>query len=151
MRISIVPIINFSSINGFCVANQWVIRAGEKNTLYFQLIDLDQSSTCCNSGCPARYVPGIGVGNTPVTLVVTFPSIDCTKVIQATAVQDPNDGSIWSVTLSSSQIPQGGALNFTLTQGTTIRNFSVFNILGVEYPGNQGSDISIADSGTFNY
>lgn len=150
MRLSVRSLINFVSVNSFCTANQHIIRAGEKNTLYFQLVDLDQASACCNSGCGSRYIPGLGVGNTPVSLIVTFPSIDCTKTIQATAVQDPNDASIWSVTLSSSQIPQGGALNFAITQGTTLRNFSVFNILGVEYPGHQGSDISLANIGIYN-
>lgn len=151
MRLSARPLVNFLSINSFCIANQWLIRAGEKNTLYFQLIDLDQASACCGTSGGSRYIPGVGAGNTPVSVVVTFPSIDCTKTIQATAVQDPNDASIWSVSLSSSQIPQGGAMNFAITQGTTLRNFSVFNILGVEWPGNQGSDISITNFGNYNH
>lgn len=140
MRLSAKALVNWASVNNFDYANQWIIRAGEKNTLYFQLVDLEQ----CDQ---LRYVAGVGAGNTPVSLTVTFLSIDSTKVIQAIATQDPNDGSIWSVNLSSSQIPQGGNVKFSLTQGTTIRNFSVLALLGVEYPGNDGSDCSIPNAG----
>lgn len=146
MRISVIPLINFQNVNSFCTANQWSIRCGEINTLYFQLVDLDNS--CGNDG-PHRYLPGVGSQNQPVSMLVTFPSIDCTQTIKATAVQDPNDGSVWSVTLSSVQRPYGGSLAFALTQGTTTRNFTVSNILCVENPRNAGSDGSLPDSGTF--
>lgn len=140
MRLSAKALVNWATVNNFDYANQWLIRAGEKNILYFQLFDLEQ----CDQ---LRYVAGVGVSNQPASIVVTFLSIDSTKVIQAIATQDPNDGSIWSVTLSSSQIPQGGNVKFTLTEGTIIRNFSVLALLGVEYPGNEGSDCPIPDVG----
>lgn len=150
MRLSAIPIINWNNINNFCTANQWTIRNGEQNTLYFQLVDLDQSP-CCKNGCPSRYVAGVGVPNQPASIIVTFPSIDCTQAIQITATQDTSDGSIWSVNLSSSQNPFGGSVQFSLTQGTTVRSFSVLNMLGVEYPNCEGSDGSLADSGTFSF
>lgn len=150
MRLSAIPIINWNNVNSFCTANQWTIRSGEQNTLYFQLVDLDQSP-CCKNGCPSRYVAGVGAPNQPASLIVTFPSIDCKQVVQITAVQDSSDGSIWSVNIPSALRPFGGNVNFSLTQGTVIRNFSVLSMLGVEYPGNQGSDGCLADSGVFNF
>lgn len=138
MRLSAQALINWANVNNFDKANQWTIRAQEKNTLYFQLLDLDKG---------LRYVAGVGTENQPTSVSVSFLSIDSTKVIVAIATQDPDDGSIWSVNLSSSQIPQGGNVKFSLTQGTTLRTFSVLNMLGVEYPGNEGSDCPIPDAG----
>jgi hypothetical protein len=149
MRLSAIPLINYQNVNSFCTANQWQIRALEINTLYFQLIDLDNS--CGMNSCPMRYIAGVGSSNQPASMIVTFPSIDCTQTIRATATQDPNDGSIWSVTLSSVQRPYGGSVQFALTQGNNTNYFSVLNMLCVENPRNCGSDGGLQDSGTFVY
>lgn len=153
MRLSAVPLINFQSVNSFCPANQWIIRNCETNTLYFQLIDLDQTcmpSLLGQSPVPQRYIAGVGVQNQPATMIVTFSSIDSTQVNQITAVQNPNDGSIWSVTINANQCVFGGAVKFSLTEGTATRNFLVINVLCVEQL-NSGSDGSLADVNTFTY
>ena len=54
-RLSARPIVNFQNVNSFKYANQWTVSAGNSNTLYFQLVDLDQ--------CGLRYLAGIGSGN----------------------------------------------------------------------------------------
>lgn len=153
MRLSAKPIINFANINDYTLGNQWNIRAGEPNTLYFQILDIDKAINGNNQGfgifsgitpvgttAGLRYLLGIGSSNQPYGIMVTFPSIDDAAVIQATAVQaDANDSSIWKVSLSSSQIPNSGSVQFALQEGTTIRRFSVMSMLDVEYPQNEGS------------
>jgi hypothetical protein len=54
------------------------------------------------------------------------------------AVQaDPNDSSIWQVTLPASAIPSGGNVQFAVQEGNSIRRFSVLNMLAV-LPTNNG-------------
>jgi hypothetical protein len=148
MRLSALPIISFNSVNSFCTGNQWIIRSGDSNTLYFELIDLDQS--CGQNNCPSRYIAGVGAANMPTSLLVTFMSIDCSNVIQLPATQNTSDGSIWSVYLSPTQRPFGGAVKFVLTEGTSTKSFSVVNMLCVENV-NAGSDGSLQDYGTYSY
>ena len=144
MRLSAKAVVNFANVNNFQTENQWMIRAGEPNTLYFQLVDLDQNSL--------RYLAGIGVSNQPFQVSVTFPSIDNAKKFTVIAVQaDPNDSSLWSVPLTAVQIPQSGNVQFTVAQGSTIRNFNVLNFLSVEYPTNDGCDGPLNDRGTFSF
>jgi hypothetical protein len=132
MRLSAKVIKNYASVNQFDYANQWAIRAGEPNTLYFQLVDLDKDSL--------RYIAGIGGVNQPVSINVTFPSIDDAAVLTIAAVAvDAADGSLWKVDLSSTQIPASGNVIFAVTEGAATRKFSALNLMVVEYPGNDGS------------
>ena len=132
MRLYARPLLNYANVNNFSYGNQWIVRSGDPNTLYFQLVDLDQGS----SGL--RYLPGIGSQNQPANVSVTFPSIDDAQVITAQATQDPNDGSIWSVTLSPTQNINSGNVIFAIFEGSSIRRFSVLNLVSVEYPQNDG-------------
>ena len=127
MRLSAKALINYGSVNQFDYANQWIIRANEPNTLYFQLVDLDQDEL--------RYMAGISLA---AGVVVTFPSVDDAQVIAANAVQETNDKSIWKVVLSSIQKPNSGSVVFALTEGTVTSKFSVLNLISVEYL-NEGS------------
>lgn len=126
MRLTAKPITTFSNINSFSYSNQWIVRAGDPNTLYFQIVDLDQNGL--------RYLAGIGIQNQPASIQITFPSIDDINVIKATATQDPNDKSIWSVNIGPNQRPGSGAVIFQITENTTVRRFSVTNMLTVEQP-----------------
>jgi hypothetical protein len=140
MRLSAELIKNFCGINMFGFTDQWMIRAGDPNTLYFQLVDLDQDNGQDGCSCPLRYIPGIGL-TPPATygVTVTFPSIDDTKTITATAIQaDPNDASVWKVNLLSTQLPGSGNVIFSVAEGTAVRTFKVMNGLSVEYPGQDG-------------
>ena len=132
MRLSANLIVSYANVNQFSYENQWQIRAGEPNTLYFQLVDLDQNKL--------RYLPGIGGSNQPYGVSVKFPSIDDAQVINATAVQaDVADNSVWKVSLSASQTPKSGNVIFTVTEGSASRSFKMLNGLLVEFPGNDGS------------
>lgn len=134
MRLSANLIVNYANVNQFDFPkfNQWQIRAGDPNTLYFQLVDLDQSGL--------RYLAGIGSSNQPYAVMVTFPSIDDSKIISSLAIQvDANDSSLWKVALSPSQIPNTGNVVFSVSEGSSIRTFKVMAGLLVEFPGSDGS------------
>ena len=142
MRLSANLILNYANVNQFGFQDQWKVRAGDPNTLYFQLIDLDQGSDGTGTkgcACYLRYLLGIGTQNQPYGVTVTFPSIDDSKTITATATQvDANDSSVWAVKILSSQQPGSGNVIFTVTEGSTTRTFKLMNALAVEYPGNDG-------------
>lgn len=149
MRLSAQLIVNYANVNQFGYAEQWIIRAGDPNTLYFQLVDLDQNinntngSNRQNSNGPSsslRYMLGCGAGNTPDGVQVTFCSIDDSKTLTVQAVQvDDCDSSIWSVTLSGTQIVNSGNVFFTTKEGTVTRSFKLTNALAVEYTTTCGS------------
>lgn len=137
MRLSAKLITNFCNINMFNFTDQWKIRAGDPNTLYFQIVDLDQG--CCgqtaSSECALRYLVGLGSSNQPYGITVTFPSIDDSKIIKATAIQsNAADSSIWQVNILSSQLPFSGNVFFSVMEGINTRTFNVTNALAVEYP-----------------
>ncbi len=140
MRLSSKPIVNFQNINSFKFAPQWEVSARDTNVLYFQIIDLDQ--------CGLRYIAGIGSSNEPVGVRVTFPSIDCSQIITLVAAQDPNDGSVWSVSIPSTSTPQTGNVRFQLFEGNNSKNWSVLQMMVVNYP-NDGNDGSLSDNTTF--
>jgi hypothetical protein len=155
MRLSARPLLNYANVNSFSYGNQWIIRAGDPNTLYFQVVDLDQgpasvvggpnpifgfqSAQPLSGNIGLRYMVGVGSQNTPSGVTATFPSIDDTQVIMAQAIQDPNDKSIWSVTLGPNQKPNSGNVIFAVAEGNLIRRFSVLNMISVEYPQNDGA------------
>lgn len=155
MRLSARPLLNYANVNNFSYGNQWIVRAGDPNVLYFQIVDLDQGlasvvggpnpifgfqgSGTLSGNVGLRYMVGVGAGNQPAAITVTFPSIDDTQVINAPAVQDPNDKSIWSVTLGPNQKPNSGNVQFAVTEGNSTRRFGALNLISVEYPQNDGS------------
>jgi hypothetical protein len=153
MRIFAKAIVNYTDVNHFAYANQWIIRSGDQVTLYFQLVDLDQGSL--------RYMTGVGVSNQPVTVTVTFPSnaaalntfnndtnggfvpfgstlvfpvIDPAQVFVVTAaLADPNDPSIWKIVLAPTQIPNSGNVQFSVIEGANPpKKFFVTNMIDVE-------------------
>jgi hypothetical protein len=162
-RLSAQAIINYQNINSFVFANQWNVSAGDTNTLYFEVINLDQNiggiltnQPLFRGGYPLnsptgsaslRYLLGIGTSNQPYSITVTFPSIDSTKVINLNAFQaDPNDSSVWGITIPSVYTPGSGTVIFKITQGLNIATFSVPNMISVDYPQNGGCDGTIPNN-----
>lgn len=151
MRLSARPLLNYANVNSFSYGNQWTIRAGEQNVLYFQLVDLDQGpatvvggplfqgSPSLSGNIGLRYMAGVGSANQPVGMQVSFPSIDDLQMIVATAVQETDDKSIWKVTLNENQKPNSGAVIFAISEGGRTRRFNVLQMIAVEYPQNDGS------------
>ena len=151
MRLTSVPIINFADINDFQTSSQWTIRATDPNILYFQLFDLDNQNTASpasffplNGGffnaaiqtAPQRFIAGVGSSNQPVVMTVTFPSLDPSLTFTYTATQDPNDGSVFSITLpgynSAGRAPASGNVMFSLTMGILTWNWTAQNMVAVE-------------------
>lgn len=129
MRLSAKAIKNYANINNFDFVSEWLIRANEPNTLYFQLVDLDQDSL--------RYIAGIGGA---ATITVNFPSVNDAQELSIAATQaDAADGSVWKVDLTNLQVPNSGSVVFTIVQAGVTRKFSVLNMISVENPGNDGS------------
>ena len=152
MRLSCKAIIVYNSPNSYVTGNQWVVRAGDSNTLYFQVVDLDQGPATPIAGVPyssyplagntgLRYLVGLDlVAPATASIQVTFPSIDPTKSVVLAATQvTPADSSLWSVTIPSAAQPAGGNVMFAVTEGTNTRSFSVLNLIGVEFSNNDGS------------
>lgn len=156
MRLTSTAIINFSNINDFQEASQWTIRASDPNTLYYQLFDLDNMTTSSspylplNGGFfnaaiqsfPQRYIAGVGVSNQPFSMTVTFPSLNVGSTIVLIATPDPDDASVWSVSLpgytNTGTSPSSGNVIFSLTQGLNVYTWVVKNMIAVEMT-NQGS------------
>lgn len=140
-RLSAKPLVSFQNINSFKYANQWIISAGNTNTLYFQLVDLDQ--------CELRYIAGIGSSNQPTAVRVTFPSCDDSQVLTLLATKDPNDGSVWSISIPFTNTPHTGNVQFQLFEGNNIQSFSVIQMIVVGTPNSEGSDGSLPDNTFF--
>lgn len=126
MKLISKAITAYNNVNSFKYGNQWSIRSGEENTLYFQIVDLDQESI--------RYMVGIGLIFPVVpSIAVTFPSVDDALVITVAATQvDPTDASIWKVNLLSTQFPMSGNVMFAITEGSKIKRFSALSFISVE-------------------
>jgi len=128
MRLSAKIIKNYFGNNTFDYGNEWIVRANEPNTLYFQIVDLDQDGL--------RYMSGATV----LSVSAIFPSIDSADVINAPAVQaHANDKSIYKIQLGASQIPKSGNVVFQISEDGIIRKFSILNGIQVEFPGSDGS------------
>jgi hypothetical protein len=156
MRLTSVPIINFSTINDFQTSSQWIIRATDPQTLYFQLFDLDNENTASpasyfplNGGffnaaiqtAPQRYTAGVGASNQPFSMTVTFPTLNAGQTLTFNATPNPNDASVWSITLpgysNTAYAPASGNVIFSLTQGLITVTWVVVNAIAVEMT-NQG-------------
>lgn len=121
MRLSAQILKNFQNVNSFQKASEWTIRLDEPNTLYFQLVDLDQDGL--------RYIP---TGTNPSVQVV-FPAVNPNNVITKTAIAVSTlDGSLWKVDLLSTEKPSSGNVQFILTEGGVVRRFVVMQGLIVE-------------------
>ncbi len=121
MRLSSVTLKNFQNINSFQKSSEWTIRHDEPNTLYFQLVDLDQEGL--------RYIP---TGASPSVQVI-FPAVNSANVITKTATQvSASDPSLWKVDLLDTEKPSSGNVQFILTEGGVNRRFVVLQGLVVE-------------------
>lgn len=152
MQLQAKPIITWCDVNRYTYGNQWTVNSGDPLKLYFQIVDVDQAIpsngptfsifsgvTAVNTTAGLRYLLGIGSQNQPFLVKVTFPSIDPNQLVTYTAVQaDPNDSSLWVVTVPASQAVSGGNVQFSVYEGSNIRRFTVQNMLAVLFPTSVG-------------
>lgn len=99
---------------------------GEQNSLYFQLVDLDQAEL--------RYMPA----GSP-TLSVIFPAINSVNVLTIPAtVANAADPSIWKIDLLATQIPSTGNVQFAITEAGVTKRFVLQQGIMVHSFSNQG-------------
>ena len=150
MRLTARAISSYNTANSYYFGNQWSVNAGDANTLYFQIVDLDQGPSAF-PGIPyshlppgsqpgLRYLVGLNLQTAdPRSVTVTFPSINPALTIALSASQvTPADASLWSVTIPSAAQPAGGNVLFSIMENGAVRSFSALNLLAVEFNGTQG-------------
>lgn len=121
MRLSAQILKNFQNLNSFDKATEWNIRQNEANTLYFQLVDLDQDGL--------RYIPT----GTSVSVNVTFPAVNPANAITKVANQvNALDKSLWSVNLTDTENPFSGNVQFSITEDGVTKRFTVQQAIVVE-------------------
>lgn len=114
---------NVDSLNAWQHTTHWSVgrdgNLGEPATLYFQIVDMDRDGI--------RHIP-----SALATMTVTFPSLDDDLVMTKTAsLAFADDRSIWKIELLATDLPSGGIVRFSLTDGGITRRWSVQNALRV--------------------
>ena len=122
MRLSVRPIRNYANINNFDYSSEWTIRQDEPNTLHFQVVDLDQDQL--------RYLSS----DASVAVNVIFPAAatDGSDLTKAAVQVDVLDRSVWSVTLSSTEVPRTGNVRFEIIENGVTRRFTLLQGMVVE-------------------
>jgi hypothetical protein len=127
MKLSAKFLKNVSNINTFQYTNQWDISEGSANRLYFQIIDKLKEDL--------RFMTQA----TAYSVSVTFLSIDTNSEITKSAVQAfADDKSIWYIDLSASEVPNSGAVKFSITQDSVESKFKVEQAIVVDLFENGG-------------
>jgi hypothetical protein len=127
MKLSAKFLKNVANINNFEYANQWDIAEGSAHTLYFQIIDKHMNDL--------RYMSQAAV----FSVSVTFLSINDDEEIVKTATRPfADDKSIFSITLNADEIPNSGAVKFSLTQDGAESKFKVEQAIVVDLLENGG-------------
>lgn len=122
MKLSAKFLKNVANINNFQYANQWSISEGSQHVLYFQFIDKLKDDL--------RYISEAASID---EVTVTFLNIDETFEIIKTATQPfADDKSIWSITLNVDEVPNPGAVKFSITEDGSERRFRVEQAISVD-------------------
>jgi len=130
MLLSARPLVDVSGVNSFQVAEQIRFSQGDATVIYLQLIN-SALDTAGKGFSPAgrRYIPASGA-----TLSVVLDNIDDDKKITRSATQPyASDGSIWAITvLSTDDIGAGTmSLKLTLTEGATVTRGVALGVVGI--------------------
>lgn len=121
MKLSAKFLKNVANINTFQYADQWDIAEGSIHRLYFQIVDKLKDNL--------RYMSQATV----ITASVTFVSIDDASEIVKTATQAwVDDKSIWYIDLASNEVPNSGAVKFSLTEDDVESKFKVSQAIVVD-------------------
>lgn len=121
MKLSTKFLKNVTDVNNFQYISQWDISEGSSQKLYFQIIDKMKENI--------RYMTQATVFN----VTVTFLSIDESNEIIKTATQPfSDDKSIWYIELDVTEIPNSGAVKFSITEDGTEKKWKVDQAIVVE-------------------
>jgi len=117
VRLAAKMLKNVANVNNWQYANQAYVQAGQPNTVYFQIVDLDKLPGVELSSVlpdfPLRYMSTA----TALAVEATFPSLDDdTVLIKAASQPFPQDLSIWQVSLASTETPSSGTFTIKLTE-----------------------------------
>jgi hypothetical protein len=133
MRLGLVILSPFSTLNNLQHLNQASVSQGDTADVYFQLVDMDTISERFQRGI--RYMPASGA-----TMQVTMKSInDANTVAKAATMAFPSDDrSIWKFSLSAAETQKvaGVNLRIVLTEGSNIKSANATNVISVT-PANQ--------------
>jgi hypothetical protein len=122
MKLSVKFLKNVANINTFQYASQWNISEGSSQVLYFQFVDKLKDDL--------RYM---SQADTIDEVSVIFLNIDEASEIIKTATQAfPDDKSIWTITLDSDEVPNSGAVKFSITEDGQERRFRVEQAIVVD-------------------
>ena len=122
MKLSAKFLKNVENINNFQYASQWDIAEGSAQTLYFQIIDKLKDDL--------RYISQATITD---SVTVTFLSIDDNSEIVKIATQPwPDDKSIWRINLAVDEVPNSGAVKFSITEDGVTKTFRVSQAIVVE-------------------
>jgi hypothetical protein len=122
MKLSVKFLKNVANVNTFQYASQWNISEGSSQVLYFQFVDKLKDDL--------RYMSQADVID---EVTVTFLNIDEASEIIKTATQVfVDDKSIWSITLASDEVPNSGAVKFSITEDGQERRFRVEQAISVD-------------------
>ena len=114
MKLSAKFLKNVVNVNTFQYVTQWNISEGSAHELYFQVIDEHKEDI--------RYMPQ----DAPFVVTATFSSIDDNSIIVKTATQPfADDSSIWKIDLLATEIPNSGAVIFSLSENGVEKKFKV--------------------------
>lgn len=121
MLLGAVMLKSVQNVNSFERNTQVTVRQGNPTTIYFQLVDLEQTDSF---GQPLRYIPAVGASVTG-----TINSINTANVINRLASQPyvSDDRSIWSMSIFATDKPSAGNFDITLTEGSVVRTTTVIN------------------------
>lgn len=127
MKLSVKFLKNVANVNNFDYSSQWDIAEGSSQRLYFQLIDLHQDKL--------RYMTQATV----YSMSVTFLSIDeQTEIIKTATQAFIDDKSIWYIDLLSTEVPNTGAVKFSITEDGVESKFKVEQAIVVDLLENGG-------------
>lgn len=122
MKLSVKFLKNVANINNFQYADQWNISEGSQHVLYFQFIDKLKEDL--------RY---ISQATSIDEVTVNFLNIDETFEIIKTATQPfVDDKSIWMITLEADEVPNPGAVKFSITEDGVEKRFRVEQAISVD-------------------
>lgn len=121
MLLGAIMLKSVQNVNSFQRNTQTVIRQGNPTTIYFQLVDLEQTDTY---GQPLRYVPASGA-----SITATINSINSANVVSRLASQpySSDDRSIWSLNILSSDSPASGNFDIQLSESGVVTTTSIAN------------------------
>lgn len=109
MKLALIALKNYNNVNSFQEVTEISLQQGNPSTLYFRVVDLDQSSA---DGKYFRFVP-----SSNATMTVTLNNLDTNSIVTkvATMVSSADDRSIWSIPILAADRFAKNSLVATLT------------------------------------